>query len=111
LINANLVQVFPLAFIAKSDEDSAVAALWGEIWEEGTTSISAALRMYMADLVPLITAGTPFTLHAPSVHTNTRVVYFALSMSFYLLKLCLQSCHQSFIVACIDEQQHLCYTT
>jgi len=76
------VQVFPLAFIAKSDEDSAVAALWGEIWEEGTTSISAALRMYMADLVPLITAGTPFTLHAPSVHTSTGVVYFALSMSF-----------------------------
>ena len=81
-MNVSLVQVLPLAFIAKSDEDSAVAALWGEIWEEGTTSISAALRMYMADLVPLITAGTPFTLHAPSVHTSTGVVYFALSMSF-----------------------------
>ena len=62
--------MLPLAFVAKSDEDSAVAALWGEIWEDGTTSISAALRMYMADLVPLITAGTPFTLHAISVHTK-----------------------------------------
>ena len=51
----------------------------GEIWEEGTTSISAALRMYMADLVPLITAGTPFTLHA-SVHTK---------VSCFLLLLCL----------------------
>lgn len=47
----------PLAFIARSDEDSAVGGLWGEIWEEGTTSLSAALRMYMAELVPLITAG------------------------------------------------------
>ncbi len=79
-MNVSLVQVLPLAFIAKSDEDSAVAALWGEIWEEGTTSISAALRMYMADLVPLITAGTPFTLHAPSVHTK---------VSCFLLLLCL----------------------
>lgn len=79
-MNVNLVQVLPLAFIAKSDEDSAVAALWGEIWEEGTTSISAALRMYMADLVPLITAGTPFTLHAASVHTKDFFFfYFALS--------------------------------
>ena len=47
----------PLAFIAKSDEDSTVGGLWGEIWEEGTTSLSAALRMYMTELVPLITAG------------------------------------------------------
>ena len=52
------VQVLPLAFIAKSDEDAAVAALWSEIWEDGTTSLSAALRMYMSELVPLITAGT-----------------------------------------------------
>ena len=51
------VQVMPLAFIAKSDEDPGVGALWGEIWEEGTTSLSAALRLYMPDLVPLITAG------------------------------------------------------
>ena len=79
-MNVDLVQVLPLAFIAKSDEDSAVAALWGEIWEEGTTSISAALRMYMADLVPLITAGTAFALHAPSVHTKVLC---------FLLLLCL----------------------
>ncbi|KAL3147888.1 hypothetical protein ABBQ32_002606 [Trebouxia sp. C0010 RCD-2024] len=50
-------QVMPLAFIAKSDEDPGVGGLWGEIWEEGTTSLSAALRLYMPDLVPLITAG------------------------------------------------------
>ena len=50
-------QVLPLAFIARKDEDSAVAVLWGEIWEEGTTSISAALRMYVTDIVPLLDAG------------------------------------------------------
>lgn len=54
----------PLAFIAKSDEDSTVGGLWGEIWEEGTTSLSAALRMYMTELVPLVTAGvTPAFTH------------------------------------------------
>lgn len=55
----------PLAFVAQSDEDSAVGGLWREIWEEGTTSLSAALRMYMTDLVPLITAGwlPPVLLH------------------------------------------------
>lgn len=52
-----ILQVMPQAFIARSDEDSSVAGLWGEVWEEGTTSLSAALRMYMAELVPLITAG------------------------------------------------------
>ena len=51
------MKVMPLGFIAKSDEDKAVAGLWSEIWEDGTTSVSAALRMYMAELVPLITAG------------------------------------------------------
>ena len=57
----------PLAFIARSDEDSTVGGLWGDIWEEGTTSLSAALRMYMADLVLLITAGMPFASTHPSV--------------------------------------------
>lgn len=49
--------MLPLAFIARKDEDSSVAALWGDIWEEGTTSISAALRLYAADIVPLLNAG------------------------------------------------------
>lgn len=47
----------PLAFVAKGDEESAVADLWGEVWDEGTSSLSAALRMYMPDLVTLITQG------------------------------------------------------
>ena len=47
----------PLAFIAKKDEDGDVAALWGEVWAEGCTSDAAALRLYITDIVPLITAG------------------------------------------------------
>lgn len=51
------MQVLPLAFLAKSDEDKDVAGLWGEVWEEGTTGGAAALRLYAADIVPLLTAG------------------------------------------------------
>lgn len=61
----------PLAFIAQSDEDSTVGGLWREIWEEGTTSLSAALRMYMTDLVPLITAGWFLSL---PLHTYQHIV-------------------------------------
>ena len=63
-----LMQVLPLAFIAKSDEESAVAALWSEVWEDGTTSVSAALRMYMAELVPLITAGASCLLTSSGLY-------------------------------------------
>lgn len=50
-------QVLPLAFVARADEDADVAALWGEVWDEGTTSGGAALRLYMSDLVPLVREG------------------------------------------------------
>ncbi len=53
-------QVLPLAFVAKSDEDKDVGALWGEVWEEATTGGAAALRLYIGDIVPLITAGESF---------------------------------------------------
>jgi len=49
--------VLPLAFLAQSDEEKDVAGLWGEVWEEGTTGGAAALRLYAADIVPLLTAG------------------------------------------------------
>ena len=47
----------PTAFIAKSDEEADVAALWSEVWEDSGSSTSAALRLYMADIVPLLIAG------------------------------------------------------
>ncbi len=47
----------PAAFLACNDEEKDVAALWKEVWEEGTGSGSAAVRLYLADIVPLICAG------------------------------------------------------
>lgn len=47
----------PTAFIAKSDEEANVAALWTEVWEDSGSSAPAALRLYMADIVPLLTSG------------------------------------------------------
>ncbi|GFR47108.1 hypothetical protein Agub_g8793, partial [Astrephomene gubernaculifera] len=39
--------VLPTAFAAKMDpEDKEVAAVWGEVWEEGVSSEPAALRLY-----------------------------------------------------------------
>lgn len=61
-------QVLPLAFVAKCDEEKDVAALWGEVWEEATTGGAAALRLYAADIVPLIIAGEPSS--APTLSTG-----------------------------------------
>ncbi|KAK9850611.1 hypothetical protein WJX84_005115 [Apatococcus fuscideae] len=47
-------QVMPLAFLARTDEDADVAKLWGEVWEEGSMSQAAALRLYISDLAPLL---------------------------------------------------------
>lgn len=45
-----------------------MAALWGEVWEEATTGGAAALRLYAADIVPLIIAGEPSG--APTLSTR-----------------------------------------
>ncbi len=47
----------PLALLAGSDEDSEVAALWAEVWTEGSASEAAALRLYMPEILPLILEG------------------------------------------------------
>ena len=51
------VQIMPLALLAGSDEDSEVAALWAEVWTEGSASEAAALRLYMPEILPLILEG------------------------------------------------------
>jgi proteasome component ECM29 len=47
----------PTAFMAKSDEESDVAAVWAEVWEDSGSSAAAALRLYMADILPLLIQG------------------------------------------------------
>ncbi len=34
-----------------------MAELWGEVWEDATSGTASALRLYIADIVPLITSG------------------------------------------------------
>ena len=51
------MQVLPTAFVARHDEEKDVAALWGEVWEEATSGGAAALRLYITDIVPLVTSG------------------------------------------------------
>ncbi len=52
-----LSQAMPTAFMAKSDEESDVAAVWAEVWEDSGSSAAAALRLYMADILPLLIQG------------------------------------------------------
>ena len=55
---AHAAAVLPLAFVARADEDADVATLWKEVWEEGTGSGAAAVRLYLDDIVPFICDGT-----------------------------------------------------
>ncbi len=57
----------PTAFIAKSDEDGEVAALWTEVWEDSGSTAQSAVRLYMADIVPLVLAGV--FLHDASIRS------------------------------------------
>lgn len=54
---AHASAALPCAFLACNDEEKDVASLWKEVWEEGTGSGSAAVRLYLADIVPLVCAG------------------------------------------------------
>lgn len=56
-LNLVVLQAMPIAFIAKSDEETDVAALWAEVWEDSGSSAPAALRLYMADIIPLLLLG------------------------------------------------------
>ena len=88
-----MFQVLPLAFIARKDEDSTVAGLWGEVWEEGTTSISAALRMYAADIVPLLNAGELMLCRPLSLVTQVCLQSLVSSSTCHM-PLCQKYCHQ-----------------
>ena len=54
---AHATAILPAAFAAKMDEDAEVAAVWKEVWEDGCSSEGAAVRMYMGELVEIISGG------------------------------------------------------
>ena len=47
----------PLAFVASSDEDPDVAALWKDVWAESASSQSAAARLYMSEILAMLLEG------------------------------------------------------
>ena len=60
-------QIMPLAFVAASDEDADVAALWKDVWGEGSSSEAAALRLYVSEILALLLQGTfPWSPHRNS---------------------------------------------
>jgi hypothetical protein len=48
--------VLPQVFVSQYDEESEVASLFTDIWESCTTK-SAAMRLYMPEILPLVTEG------------------------------------------------------
>lgn len=48
--------VLPQVFVSQYDEETEVAALFTDIWEACTTK-SAAMRLYMPEILPLVTEG------------------------------------------------------
>lgn len=58
---AHAATALPLAFVARSDEDANVAALWREVWDDGTGSGAAAVRLYLPEIVVLICDGMHLT--------------------------------------------------
>jgi len=50
-------EALPVAFGAKMDEDTDVAAVWKEVWEEGSSSEAGAVRLYAPEIVTLLVEG------------------------------------------------------
>lgn len=50
-------EVAPVAYMAQFDPEPTVAALWGEIWEESTTSVGAGLRLHAGAVLESVQAG------------------------------------------------------
>ncbi|PRW21127.1 proteasome-associated ECM29-like protein isoform X1 [Chlorella sorokiniana] len=50
-------EVAPPAFMAQFDDESDVAVVWREVWEESTASSGAGLRLHMGEVVQRVTAG------------------------------------------------------
>ena len=64
----------PTAFMAKSDEEADVAAVWGDVWEDSGSSAAASLRLYMADILPLLIQG--MALKPPPVELSSLRWFF-----------------------------------
>ncbi|CAK0785632.1 hypothetical protein CVIRNUC_008843 [Coccomyxa viridis] len=51
---AHASAVLPCAFVACHDDDTEVAAVWKDVWEEGTGSPAAATRLHISEITGII---------------------------------------------------------
>ena len=54
---AHASAVLPCAFVACHDDDSEVAGVWKDVWEEGTGSPAAATRLHISEITGIIQTG------------------------------------------------------
>lgn len=54
---AHASAVLPCAFVACHDDDTEAAAVWKEMWEEGTGSPAAATRLHISEIAGIICTG------------------------------------------------------
>ncbi len=64
-------KVLPIAFIGRKDDDSKVAALWNEVWDEGGTAVSLSGDdtfgvMLQEQLLPYLASAILSALRSPS---------------------------------------------
>ena len=54
---AHASAVLPCAFVACHDDDTEVAGVWKDVWEEGTGSPAAATRLHISEITGIIQTG------------------------------------------------------
>ena len=59
ILSPHAAAALPCAFVACHDEDTDVRSVWKDVWEEGTGSPAAAVRLYVAEISSLICSGLP----------------------------------------------------
>ena len=59
---AHAASALPCAFVACHDEDTDVCSIWKDVWEEGTGSPAAAVRLYVGEISALICSGMRFNM-------------------------------------------------
>jgi hypothetical protein len=53
---AHASAALPCSFVACHDEDAEVASIWKDVWEEGTGSPAAAVRLYLLEIAGIISS-------------------------------------------------------
>lgn len=80
---AHASAALPSAFVACHDEDADVAAIWKDVWEEGTGSPAAAARLYLAEISAIICSGlcTCHKQHPPNTAIPKTIAAFSVLCS------------------------------